>query len=515
MRADRRSGVLVPLFSMASSRSWGIGEFLDLPGFARWLQAAGQSFVQILPITELPESQSSPYSALTAMALDPNFISVAALEEFEVLGGEAQLPEEDRRALEALRQTDRVMYADVRALKGRVLRRAYQRFVDHEVAHGTPRADEFRAFVDEQAVWLDDYAIFRALHAKHDGTPWWDWPAPLVRREGEALESAAAELRDEIGYRKYLQWVAATQWKRARLEASPIQVFGDVPFMISADSPDVWTRQREFRFDATVGVPPDAFSATGQDWGLPPWRWEVMAENDFAWMRRRAQRTAQLFDGFRLDHLVGLYRTYMRPLDKSKEPFFAPPDEPTQATLGDKLVSLYRDTGAEVIAEDLGTVPDFVRASLQRLGVPGFKVVRWERKWKARGKPFIDPAEYEETSVATTGTHDTEPMVVWWETAPAAERQAVLRMPSMKRLVKDSASELDALLRALLDSRSRLTIIPLQDVFGWTDRINTPAQMTTDNWTWMLPWRVDRLLELPESRDRAAELAGWTRESKR
>jgi 4-alpha-glucanotransferase len=240
-----------------------------------------------------------------------------------------------------------------------------------------------------------------------------------------------------------------------------------------------------------------------------------MAENDFAWMHRRAQRTAQLFDGFRLDHLVGLYRTYMRPLDTSKEPFFAPPDEPTQATLGDKLVSLYRDTGAEVIAEDLGTVPDFVRASLQRLGVPGFKVVRWERKWKARGKPFIDPAEYEETSVATTGTHDTEPMVVWWESAPAAERKAVLRMPSMKRLVKDSASELDALLRALLDSRSRLTIIPLQDVFGWTDRINTPAQMTTDNWTWMLPWRVDRLLELPESRDRAAELAGWTRESKR
>lgn len=499
---------------MASSRSWGIGEFPDLPEFAKWLRAAGQSFVQILPITELPESQSSPYSALTAMALDPNFISLPALEDFAALGGEAQLPDDDRRALDTLRQADRVMYGDVRALKGRVLRRAYQHFLDHESAHRSRRAREFRAFVDEQAAWLDDYAIFRALHARHDGTPWWEWPAPLARREEAALESRVADLRKEIDYRKYLQWIAASQWAQARRDAAPVQVFGDVPFMISADSPDVWTRQREFRFDATVGVPPDAFSETGQDWGLPPWRWEVMAENDFAWMRRRAQRTAQLFDGFRLDHLVGLYRTYMRPLDKSEPPFFAPPDEATQATLGEKLVSLYRDTGADVIAEDLGTVPDFVRESLRRLGVPGFKVVRWERRWKARGKPFIDPTEYEEASVATTGTHDTEPMVSWWKAAPAAERKAVRRMPSMQRHA-DSASEMDALLRALLDARSRLTIIPLQDVFGWVDRINTPAQITTDNWRWMLGWRVDRLLEIPEARDRAAVLARWTREANR
>jgi 4-alpha-glucanotransferase len=500
---------------MASTRSWGIGEFLDLPEFARWLRAAGQRFVQILPITELPVSQSSPYSAMTAMALDPNFIFVPAVEDFDALGGEAQLPEDDRRALEKLRGADRVRYADVRALKGRVLRRAYRRFVEHEVASGSQRAGQFRAFVEEQHAWLEDYALFRSLHAKYEGTPWWEWPAALASRDEAALGAAVAELGEEIDYRKYLQWLAASQWAQARRDAAPVEVFGDVPFMISADSPDVWTRQREFRFDATVGVPPDAFSDTGQDWGLPPWRWDVMAENDFAWMRRRAQRTAQLFDGFRLDHLVGLYRTYMRPLDQSVPPFFEPPDEPTQAQLGETLVSLYRDTGADVIAEDLGTVPDFVRESLRRLGVPGFKVVRWERRWKARGKPFIDPAKYEEASVATTGTHDTESLATWWQEAPARERKAVLRMPSVKRFAADSASELDALLRALLEAPSRLTIIPLQDVFGWTDRINTPAQITADNWTWLLPWRVDRLLDLPEASRRAAELARWTRESNR
>ena len=499
---------------MASSSSWGIGEFLDLPKFGKWLQAAGQSFVQILPITELPESQSSPYSALTAMALDPNFIALPAVDDFEALGGEAQLPDDDQRALDALRKTDRVIYADVRALKGRVLRRMYRRFVEQEVARSSQRAEQYRAFVAGEATWLNDYAIFRALHARYAGTPWWEWPEPLARRAEPALDAAVTELGEEIDYRKYLQWIAAAQWAHARHEARPVQVFGDVPFMISADSPDVWTRQPEFRFDATVGVPPDAFSETGQDWGLPPWRWDVMAKNDFAWMQRRAQRTARLFDGFRLDHLVGLYRTYMWPLDKSEPPFFAPPDEPTQAELGEKLVSLYRDTGAEVIAEDLGTVPDFVRASLQRLGVPGFKVVRWERRWKAPGKPFIDPTEYEEASVATTGTHDTEPMVTWWKAAPAEERRAVRRMPSVKRHRADS-SQLDALLRALLDARSRLTIIPLQDVFGWTDRINTPAQITADNWSWMLRWRVDRLLDLRRARNRAAKLAQWTRESNR
>jgi 4-alpha-glucanotransferase len=512
---QRCSGVLVPLFSIASSSSWGIGEFLDLPKLAKWLQAAGQQFVQILPITELPESQSSPYSALTAMALDPNFITLPAVEDFVALGGEAGLEDDDARALEALRRTDRVMYSQVRALKSRLLRRMYRRFVADEIARGSQRATDFRAFVDDEAVWLHDYAIFRALHAKHQGTPWWEWPKDLAHRTAPALDAAVHELADEIEYRKYLQWLAAMQWAEARREAQPTEVFGDVPFMISADSPDVWTRQPEFRFDATVGVPPDAFSATGQDWGLPPWRWEVMAENDFTWMRYRAQRTARLFDGFRLDHLVGLYRTYMRPLDQTEAPFFAPPDQATQAALGEQLVSLYRDTGAEVIAEDLGTVPDFVRESLQRLGVPGFKVLRWEREWKARGEPFIDPADYEEESVATTGTHDTEPMVTWWKTAPAKERRAVRLMPSVQRHRAEGASQMDALLRALLDARSRLTIIPLQDVFGWTDRINTPAQITVDNWSWMVRWRVDRMLDLPKARRRAATLAQWTRESNR
>ena len=246
--------------------------------------------------------------------------------------------------------------------------------------HRPGAADRARARLPRsrtrEAWWLDDYAMFLAIRGQQSLRPWWEWPAPLARSCGRG--AGQGRRRSRRGDRRTAstsQWIAAVQWSEARRRSQPVQVFGDLPFMISGDSPDVWMAQAEFRFDATVGVPPDAFSETGQDWGLPPWRWEVMARNDFAWMRRRARRSASLFDGFRLDHLVGLYRTYIRPIDPSVAPFFAPPDEPTQLALGEYLVKIYLQSGAEIIAEDLGTVPDMVRESLQRLEVPGFKVL--------------------------------------------------------------------------------------------------------------------------------------------
>jgi 4-alpha-glucanotransferase len=506
---------MVPLFSLASRRSWGIGEYPDLATFAAWVRTTGHSFVQILPITELPESETSPYSALTAMAMDPIYIALPAVEDFAALGAEAHLPQEDCAALERLRAGPRVWHRDVRALKNRWLRRAHEHFTRHELGTGSRRARDFAAFAESHAPWLDDYALFRAIRHQQAQAPWWKWPRPLADRTPDATGRAQSQLASEIEYRKYLQWLAAEQWAAVRRNAAPVQIFGDVPFMIASDSPDVWTRQPEFRFDATVGVPPDAFSETGQDWGLPPWRWEVMAPNDFAWMRVRAERTAELFDGFRLDHLVGLYRTYIRPIDEKTPPFFAPADEPTQLALGERLVSLYADTGAEIIAEDLGTVPDFVRASLERLEIPGFKVMRWERDWDEEEHPYRDPSEYRPISVATTGTHDTESLVTWWQDADTAEREQVLALPSVRRHLGQQAGPLEAIVRAVLESPSYLTILPLQDLFGWSDRINTPAQVSDENWTWRLPWPVDTLETLAEPRARATEIAQWLRTAQR
>jgi 4-alpha-glucanotransferase len=519
---DRVSGIVVPLFSLASSRSWGVGEFLDLPRFAEWLIAARQDIIQVLPLTEIPDEVTSPYSSLTAMALDPIYISLPAMADFAALGGEAALDPQERETLAALRSGSRVDHTRVRRLKSRWLRRAFERFARDERRPVSRRAQAFAAFANDESWWLDDYAVFRALRERYERRPWWDWPAPLARRDRNALDEARRSLAAEIEFRMYVQWVAAEQWADARRVAQPLRIYGDLPFMISGDSPDVWTNQHAFRFDATVGVPPDAFSETGQDWGLPPWRWEVMARTDFLWMRQRARRTAHLFDGFRLDHLVGLYRTYIRPIDEASKNFFAPSDEPSQLALGEHLVRLYLDSGAAIIAEDLGTVPDFVRASLARLGVPGFKVFRWERQWQAPGQPFIDPADYPEVSVATTGTHDTEPLALWWEALPADQRVLLLQIPSVRRHVSTDrvgtllgAAELpprvlEACLRSVLDGHSALALLPLQDVFGWRARINTPAQVDEENWTWRLPWPVDRLGEIDDAATGAARLAEWT-----
>ena len=489
----RQSGISVPLFAIASSNSWGIGEFDDLPMFARWLQEAGQSIVQILPINEMPPIESSPYSAMTAMALDPIYLTMANVPDFAGIGAELALDGAEQAELKRLRQSTRIEYASIRRLKEKWLRRGFDRFLKLEVSRGSPRAARFDAFVAAEAWWLGEYTLFRSLHAMHDERAWTEWPEPLKRAETAAVYEARHSLELEIRYRSYLQWLAAEQWAEAKRLSWPVRVFGDLPFMNSADSPDVWARQHEFRFDATIGVPPDAFSETGQDWGLPPWRPDVMASGGFTWMRSRARRYGDLYDGFRIDHLVGLYRTYVRPIDKSQAAFFEPAAEPAQIELGEALIGILSGAASapEVIAEDLGSIPPFVRESMARLDLPGLKVLRWERHWDQEGHPLIDPTTFPERSVATTGTHDIEPLAATDEGDTEEKRSAVLQL--------------------LLSSGSYLTLIPLQDVFGWTDRINTPAVVDDVNWTWRVKWAVDRWLNPEEPMERADQLKAWTR----
>ena len=181
------------------------------------------------------------------------------------------------------------------------------------------------------------------------------------------------------------------------------------------------------------------------------------------------------------------------------------------------MLGILRGAGAEIIAEDLGTVPDFVRGSLARLGIPGFRVFRWERHWHAEGQPFREPADYPPMSVAASGTHDTEPLVVWWQHAPEDERQKVNAIGTIQRLTNgkgilaaDEPTVRDVILETLFASGSNLLLMPVQDVFGWHDRINQPATVTDDNWTFRLPWPSDRLDEVPEARERQEALRRWT-----
>jgi 4-alpha-glucanotransferase len=512
----RRAGLLIPLFAAPSTNSWGVGEIGDLPAVAAWLARCGHRVLQLLPLNEMAPGEHSPYSAISAMAVDPIFISVPAVPEFELLGGTRALSAHDRETLAHVSESARIRYAEVRELKRIALAAAFNRFFESEWRHDTARSRELKRFVSEQGWWIDDYATFRAIHECEQERPWTEWAADLQRREPTALKQARRELSREVLFQQYLQWIALTQWQAARAKTRGVEIFGDLPFMVDGDSADVWAHQEDFRLDVSLGVPPDAFSATGQDWGMPVYRWDAIAADDFRWLRDRARRSADLYDGYRIDHLVGFYRTYGRPRN-GDPPFFSPSAEADQKALGERVIEILRGAGAEVIAEDLGTVPDFVRESLVRLAVPGFRVFRWERNWKADGQPFREPTEYPPISVATSGTHDTEPQLEWWEHASPDDREKVDALPTIRRLTRERGltaageSEVrDVLLEALFASGSNLLLFPVQDIFGWRDRINEPATVTGANWTFRLPWPSDRLDAIPGARERQARLRQWS-----
>jgi 4-alpha-glucanotransferase len=456
------------------------------------------------------------------MAIDPQYITLEAMEDFAATGGEVGLAPEQRAALDLVRGAPAIDHRLVRDLKQAALRRAFAHFVSREWASGTARAAALRAFTADQAWWLADYALFRALHARHE-KPWMEWPEPVRLRQPHVIEVERLALSEEVLFRQYLQWVAGEQWAEARTHARArgIAIFGDLPFVVRMDSADVWARQDEFLLEESAGAPPDAFSETGQDWSLPPYRWDVVTARDFDWLRQRVKRFADLFDGCRVDHVVGFYRTFVRPTGGGAGRF-SPADEKSQLSLGERALSALTSAPMQIVAEDLGTVPDFVRQSLARLSIPGCKVFRWERHWHEPGQPFKDPMEYPVVAMATSGTHDTESMTVWWEQALVEERRAVLAIPWIQSRMSEedrmraveapalSPATRTILLEILFASSSMLLILPIQDVFGWSDRINRPGSIGDPNWTWRLPWPSERMSTEPEAVAVAGQLREWS-----
>ena len=515
---ERHAGVLLPLFAAASDEGWGIGEIPDLVTLAAWHRRAGLDFLLMLPVNELaPSGHHSPYATVSAMAIDPIYLRLADVPDFTAAGGVERLSAEQRDRLAAVRQSGHVDYDAVREVKEAALRIAFARFEHGRGRVHTARAAEFASFVQREAEWLDDYVLFRALRDRFASQPWWEWPDGLSARQPSALAVARRSLKREIRFHAYLQWLADTQWQAARAAAG-IRFFGDLPFVVGADSADVWQHQDKFDRQLSVGTPPDAFSAEGQDWGLPAYRWDIVERQDFAWLRARARRGTELFDGYRVDHVIGFYRTYVR--DAAGVGRFTPEDPEAQRALGRKIMQVFLDSGAAILAEDLGTVPDFLRQSLRELGVPGYKVFRWERDWKTDRHPFLDPRHYAALSVTTTGTHDTESLAEWWDTAPHDERIEALKVPDLAAagFTADSPFDdrlRDALLAAIFRSGANLVVLPLQDIFGWRDRINVPGTVGAGNWTWRLPFPVGELLTRPDAAERAGFLHALARESGR
>jgi 4-alpha-glucanotransferase len=513
----RRAVVLMPLFSLRGG-GFGVGEIPDLPRFARWAAGAGFQVVQLLPVGAVCGGETSPYSAASAFAIDPVYLGLDACEDFRLAGGRAALSRDEQALLEELNGAPRVRWAEVGALKARAAGRAFARFQRDEWRSGSDRARALSRFIEERRDWLADYALFSVLHDRA-GAHWLQWDPALRERQPQALAAAREELHEEILYRSWLQWQLDLQWHEARAEGERhgVALMGDLPFVVATDSADVWCHQDIFHAELRVGTPPDAFSAEGQDWGLPLYDWEAMARDDFAWMRARARRAGELYALYRVDHVIGLYRTFFRTADRSRSGF-VPPEEPEQIRLGETLLRILSDAG-EVVAEDLGMVPPFLRPSLTAMEIPGYRVLRWEKddvhEDDERVVVFRDPAEWPELSVAASGTHDIETNAEWYDALGEDERAALAAIPGLEAVADHEkfCDEIrDALLRVLYASPSELAAIPFQDALGSRERVNVPGTVTESNWTYRMPMTLEALGGDGET---ARRLAGLSKETGR
>jgi 4-alpha-glucanotransferase len=505
--------VLLPLFSVRSSRGWGLGEIGDLGPCAAWARSVGLSVLQLLPVNEVSGGETSPYSAGTAFALDPVYLTLDQLEDFAAAGGRARLADADRAEIERLAAAPRVEWGAIRELKARAADLAFAHFREREWRSGSSRRKQLERYIDEHRDWLVDYSLWRVLHDEV-GLAWWDWPEAWKRRQPEAMALAREAKAGAILRCCYLQWQLDEQWQAARAEARALGVAikGDLPFMVAGDSADVWSRPADFRLDRTVGTPPDAFSVTGQDWGLPAYDWERMSAGGYEWLRERAARAGALYDLYRVDHVIGLYRTYSRPVagTAGEPPGFFPAAEEQQIGQGERVLRLFQQQG-EVIAEDLGMVPPFLPPSLERLGIPGYRVLRWETESDGH---FRDPAGWPERSVATNGTHDIEPNAAWYRELLPRERHQLARVSGLQRLEAGpswGAEVRDLLLQVVYAAPSRLSINPMQDLLGIADRINVPGTVAETNWTYRMALDLTALDADGALRERLLTLAARSR----
>lgn len=512
---SRVLGCTIPLFSIRTRRSWGIGSIADMVPCAAWLRTGGIRLMQILPAYELAAGETSPYGARTAFGIDPIYVEVEELADLDAAGRSAALGREGALALEKLRRSAKVDYATARVLKEKVLAAAFERFVAHDLARETDRARAFRAFVEEAHPWEADLSLYVALREAHEQYGWATWPDAERDRAPEALENARHEHEKRILEHHYVQWIAHEQWRlaRSKLREVGVELMGDLPFVVGHESADAWAHADQFRKDLSLGAPPDAFSAEGQDWNLPPYDWDAMDADDLGWIRARTRHAAELYDRFRLDHVVGYFRMYVR-RPGAKKGRFVPHHEEAQKARGRRVLEamVQEAAPARIIAEDLGAIPDFVRETLKDLGVPGYRVVPWERDYVRH--VYRDPAEFPEASVASWSTHDTAPINAWWSELQDYEREGLGKVIG----VAPGATEIErwrGVMRALTGSGSDLALLLAAEILGDPGRINTPGTVGEQNWTWRLPAPVEDLEKDERVRARMSELRAFAKDGGR
>jgi len=461
----RRAGVLLHPTSLPGPA--GNGELgPDAYRFVDWLVDCGVGVWQMLPLGPTHEDLS-PYQCLSVHAGNYRLVSLQQLVELGWLD-DASL--DDGGDIDAQRKLRLVA--------------AYNGFRRHA---SDAERDSFRGFVEQHGYWLEDFALYQALRADSNGAPWYDWPPPLRDREPRALEQARERLAGAVEQACFEQYLFFRQWLQLRRYANDrgVLLFGDIPIFVAHDSADVWAHREWFALDeegrlqVVAGVPPDYFSETGQRWGNPHYRWDLMKEDGFGWWIERMRTQLELFDLFRIDHFRG-FEAYWE-IDAGEETAVNGRwVEGPGAAFFETLQSAFN--GLPLVAEDLGLITPEVTALRERFGLPGMKVLQFAFDGSA-DNPYL-PHNHEILSVVYTGTHDNNTSLGWYHEL-ADEQRAYLY-----RYFGDSPEPMPWLLmRAALASVACMAVVPLQDVLGLdaAHRMNTPG-VTEGNWRWRFEW---------------------------
>ena len=473
---NRAGGVLLSITSLPSK--YGIGCFSKSAyDFVDWLKGAGQTYWQILPLG--PTSYGdSPYQSFSTFAGNPYFISLEALVE------EGVLTKAECEAADFGDKPGSVDYEKMYQARYPLLRKAYERSKISE-------NQDYQRFVADNGWWLGDYALFMAVKDRFDGAPWTEWAEDIRLRWPNALDYYRRELYFDVEFQQYLQYTFYMQWMKLKNYANDrgIRLIGDIPIYVAMDSADTWAHPELFQLDennvplAVAGCPPDGFSAIGQLWGNPLYRWDYHWDTGYEWWISRLEYCFRLYDVVRIDHFRGFDEYYSIPYEATTAVDGHWERGPGMALFARVEEALGR---REVIAEDLGYVTDSVRELVSSSGFPGMKVLEFAFDSRDSGcaNDYL-PHNYGENCVAYTGTHDNETIRGWFDSISTEEQEMAREYLCDSRTPKKEQNW--AFISLIMRSSARICIIPMQDYLGYGNecRMNKPSTVGI-NWKWRL-----------------------------
>ena len=443
---DRRAGVALPLFSIFSKNSIGIGEIQDLRFVIDWCNETGMSIIQLLPLNELGYD-FAPYNSISTFALDPMYLSIKRLREIDL--------KPFRKELKTLKTKFPAGGSSVNyEIKNEKLILLRKIFSTIDLANNK----RYKEFLAKNFHWLKYYCVFKIITDINDGKVWQEWELKYKYIAPFTTEKILQVYDTEVKFFTWLQWQLYEQLTTIKRYAKSKKVFlmGDLPLLVSRNSADVWAYKNYFKLQLSAGAPPDMYFAKGQRWGMPPYNWDNISADNYGYIRRRLKYAENFYDMYRIDHFVGLFRLWTIDI-KSPEEYsgltgqFDPHDENYWEDHGMSILNVMNESTTMLpCAEDLGTIPNCSEKVLKSFGIPGVNVQRWKKKVRDNFN-FLSAEDYRINSAATISTHDSSSFPGWWENEAGTIDEITFRQMCEKFNITDDRYQ--RIVNVLFDER--------------------------------------------------------------